>query len=54
VNDGWGLTRSFPIGGVWIDPPRQRVTRTRMMVMLLAAGAAAGGIVTFVLARLVP
>ena len=47
VSDGWAETREFLITEVWLNPPRVRETQrhTRMIVGLLAAGAAIGAVV---------
>ena len=58
VSDGWGDTQEFAIADVWLNPPRAAATgdkRTRLVVTLLAAGAAlgatVGSIVTALLTR---
>ena len=59
VDDGWGETRTFPVGEVWLDAPRRSAfggrTRARVHATLIglgaALGAAIGSIITFLAVR---
>lgn len=46
VSDGWGETRDFGIGEVWLSPPSRQVadggSRTRVYVRLMGVGMAIG------------
>ncbi|MGQ0701544.1 MAG: hypothetical protein ACT4PM_00245 [Gemmatimonadales bacterium] len=49
VTDGWGSSRTFPIGEVWLPPPREpheevRVRR-RVYATLVSAGAVLGAVI---------
>jgi hypothetical protein len=51
LSDGWGSTRQFPIGDVWLAPPANpKVARAR--VKWLAAGATIGAVVGSILTAL--
>lgn len=46
VTDNWGLTKTFGIAEVRIDPPKARrlPSRTRVVLTVLTAGATVGGL----------
>jgi len=55
VNDGWGETKHFPIGEVWLNAPRAPAagsSRTRIYATLLGAGAGVGAIVGAIITAL--
>lgn len=54
LSDGWGYTKSFAVGEVWLAPKTDpRSSRKRMYVTLLGAGAAAGALIGSILTALV-
>lgn len=58
VSDGWGYTRTFPLAEVWLpsaaQPEQDRRTRRKIYLTLLGVGAALGGVLGFLLPRLIP
>jgi hypothetical protein len=46
LSDGWGSTRTFAVSEVWLAPPGDLISsRRRMHTILLAGGAALGGVI---------
>jgi hypothetical protein len=45
-DDGWGDTRTFRIGEVWLNPPRRRRKRVRVQAALVGTGAMLGAFST--------